>query len=129
MKQKSTAGILALFLGGLGVHKFYLGKTGMGILYLCFFWTFIPAIVALFEGIGYLTMTEDAFNQKYNFSITPPHILAAQQKELEFLHKKKALVVEEAMIMLQADFNSGKITPEIYDIRKRQLDLEITKHA
>lgn len=35
VKSKITAGILAILLGGLGIHKFYLGKTGMGILYLC----------------------------------------------------------------------------------------------
>lgn len=34
MKSKFTAYILWFFLGYLGVHKFYLGKTGMGILYL-----------------------------------------------------------------------------------------------
>lgn len=28
MKNKNTAGILALFLGGVGMHKFYLGKWG-----------------------------------------------------------------------------------------------------
>lgn len=48
-KNPTTAVILALLLGGFGVHKFYLGKTGMGILYLVFCWTYIPAIVAFFE--------------------------------------------------------------------------------
>lgn len=67
MKSKSTAGILALILGGFGVHKFYLGKTGMGILYAVFCWTFIPALVAFIEGIILLTMSDEAFNQKYNF--------------------------------------------------------------
>jgi len=43
--------LLALFLGGLGAHKFYSGRTGMGILYLVFCWTLIPAIVALIEAI------------------------------------------------------------------------------
>ena len=60
-KSQVTAGLLAIFFGGLGVHKFYLGKTGMGCLYLVFFlfffWTFIPAIIGLIEGIIYLTAT------------------------------------------------------------------------
>mgnify|MGYP003458009378 CR=1 FL=1 len=49
IKSKVAAGILAMFLGGIGVHKFYLGQVGMGILYLCFCWTGIPAFVAFIE--------------------------------------------------------------------------------
>lgn len=41
--------LLALLLGNFGVHHFYLGRTGLGILYLCFFWTGIPAIVGFVE--------------------------------------------------------------------------------
>lgn len=41
--------LLALFLGGIGIHKFYAGKTGAGIAYLLFFWTFIPGIIAFIE--------------------------------------------------------------------------------
>lgn len=52
--------LLALFLGGLGIHKFYAGKTGMGILYLVFCWTLIPAIVALVEAIIAITKPADA---------------------------------------------------------------------
>lgn len=43
--------ILAAFLGGIGVHKFYAGKIGSGILYLIFCWTFIPSIIAFIEFI------------------------------------------------------------------------------
>ena len=60
-KSKTTAGLLALFLGGLGVHKFYLGRMGQGVLYLLFCWTFIPAIVGFIEGIVLLTMSDEAF--------------------------------------------------------------------
>ncbi len=63
--KKTTAGILAILLGGLGVHKFYLGNTGMGILYLCFCWSGIPSIVGLIEGIIYLTKTDDEFLREY----------------------------------------------------------------
>lgn len=33
-KSKMVALLLCIFLGGLGAHKFYVGKTGMGIIYL-----------------------------------------------------------------------------------------------
>ncbi|HFF4522772.1 TPA: TM2 domain-containing protein, partial [Acinetobacter baumannii] len=52
-------------LGGFGAHKFYLGKVGQGILYLIFFWTFIPAIIAFFEGIIYLCTSDEDFAKKY----------------------------------------------------------------
>lgn len=64
-KSRITAALLAFFLGGFGVHKFYLGRTGAGILYLLFFWTFIPAFIAFIEFIIYLTMSDEAFTAKY----------------------------------------------------------------
>ena len=64
-KSRVAAILLALFLGGIGIHKFYLGRPGMGILYLLFFWTFIPAVVAFVEAIIYLTMSDSAFAAKY----------------------------------------------------------------
>jgi TM2 domain-containing membrane protein YozV len=66
MKNKTTAAILAFFLGGLGIHRFYLGQTGYGFLYLIFCWTFIPAIIAFIDFIIFLTMDEHSFNLKYN---------------------------------------------------------------
>ena len=65
-KSKATAAILAIFLGGLGAHHFYLGKAGLGILYLIFCWTWIPAMIGLIEGIMYLCMSDESFNQKYH---------------------------------------------------------------
>jgi TM2 domain-containing membrane protein YozV len=65
-KSKVAAALLAFFLGGIGIHKFYLGQVGWGFLYLIFCWTFIPAIAAFVEFIIYLTMSDEAFAAKYH---------------------------------------------------------------
>ena len=60
-KSKVAAGILALFLGTLGIHNFYLGYTGkalfqlLGSLLSCGFLVPLIAIWAFVEGI--LTLT------------------------------------------------------------------------
>src|SRR6185369_5071671 len=41
--------LLALFVGTFGVHHFYLRRTGLGILYCCFFWSGIPSILGFIE--------------------------------------------------------------------------------
>jgi len=51
--------VLTFFLGGIGVHKFYAGKIGMGILYLLLCWTWVPAFIALIEFIIALTKKSD----------------------------------------------------------------------
>lgn len=65
-RSRAVAGILALLLGGIGAHKFYLGKIGQGILYLIFFWTSIPVFLGIIEGLIYLTMSDKAFETKYS---------------------------------------------------------------
>ena len=66
-KSKKIATVLAFpFLGGLGVHKFYLGQIGQGIVYLLFCFLVIPSIIALFEFISYLSMSIDKFDSKFN---------------------------------------------------------------
>jgi TM2 domain-containing membrane protein YozV len=78
MRNRTSAAIFALILGGIGAHKFYLGRAGQGLLYLFFFWTFIPAFVGFIEGIMLLTMNDAEFNAKYNqgmvfaFAAPPP---------------------------------------------------------
>lgn len=63
--NKYIAAVLALLLGGLGIHKFYLGQIGIGIVYLLFSWTFIPMIIALVEAVIYLSMSDVDFANKY----------------------------------------------------------------
>ena len=63
-KSRVTAGLFALLLGGIGVHKFYLNKVGLGVLYLLFCWTFVPSVIALIEGIIYLTQDDVTFGRQ-----------------------------------------------------------------
>lgn len=60
-KNKMVAGILALLVGYLGVHHFYLGNIAAGILSVLFFWTGIPGIIGLVQGIIILTESDEAF--------------------------------------------------------------------
>ena len=63
---KNSAGVLALLLGGLGIHKFYLGSWVWGLIDMFFVWTWIPFIMSLIEAIYFFTMNENDFDQKYN---------------------------------------------------------------
>ena len=56
--------LVAIFLGGIGVHKFYADKVGQGILHLAFFWTGIPSIVAIVHAI-IVAFTKKADNDGY----------------------------------------------------------------
>ncbi len=66
-KDKVVAGLLGIFLGSLGIHYFYIGKTTAGILTIvislcsCGIWS----IVTFVQGIYILTLTDDVFNEKY----------------------------------------------------------------
>lgn len=64
-KNKIAAALLAFFLGGFGAHKFYLGQIGQGIVYLLFFWTMIPFIIAFIEFILLLVMSDQEFNRRF----------------------------------------------------------------
>jgi hypothetical protein len=50
VRRDEVVGILlALFLGGFGVHHFYLRRTGLGVLYACFCWTPFPWVLGFIE--------------------------------------------------------------------------------
>lgn len=73
-KNKIAAGLLAIFLGSLGIHKFYLGYTQAGLImflvsilgsFLFFLGPAVMGIIALIEGIIYLTKTDQQFYEIY----------------------------------------------------------------
>ena len=77
-KEKMAAGLLAIFLGSLGIHKFYLGGSKQrtaGIIMLLItilgacvlIGPIVTGIIALIEGIIYLTKDEDEFQREYAY--------------------------------------------------------------
>lgn len=63
-KSRVAYGLLAIFLGGLGVHRFYLGQYLPGVFYFLFSWTLIPLLFGLGEGVIALVKNDDWFQAK-----------------------------------------------------------------
>ena len=63
-KSRMTAALLAFFVGFVGVHKFYLGKPVMGIIYILTFGLF--GFGPIIDTIVLLIMSDQEFDLKYN---------------------------------------------------------------
>jgi TM2 domain-containing membrane protein YozV len=105
MKNRGVAIVLAIFLWGLGIHKFYLGKIGQGFLYLIFCWTFIPAFIAFIEWIIYATTSDADWQVQYAGGIHGPRATADD-------------ILIEKMEKLNKLRDLGTLTPEEYEARK-----------
>ncbi|MFC0341218.1 TM2 domain-containing protein [Paracoccus niistensis] len=73
-KNKFIAGLLALFFGTFGVHKFYLGFNKAGLIMLActllgwivfFLPTMIVGVIAFIEAIIYMTRSDEQFQETY----------------------------------------------------------------
>jgi TM2 domain-containing membrane protein YozV len=66
-KSRTHAATLALVLGGLGAHLFYLEAWGWAILSVLFCWTYIPAIISFIFAVRWYTMSDKEFQQKAKY--------------------------------------------------------------
>lgn len=70
-KSRGIAALLAIFLGALGIHYFYLGKSTPGIVFLvaslitCGILATITGIISLIQGIMMFCMSQEEFENKY----------------------------------------------------------------
>ncbi len=64
-EKKVIAGILGILLGGLGIHKFYLGYTKEGIIQILLSFVCVGGLIGLIEGIIYLTKSDEEFVATY----------------------------------------------------------------
>ena len=95
-KKRITAALLALFLGGLGIHFFYLNKPVAGLVFLLLCWTFIPAILAFIIreqscDIPYVLTTPGLAKSFFAILLTfPPRMLIITVFLFNFAVEKKA---------------------------------------
>lgn len=117
MKNKTTAALLALFLGGIGIHRFYVGHIVLGIFYALFCWTFVPSFIAFIDFICFLVMSDQSFNAKYNkTTVISNHI--PQQLQQPVSHSGS---VAEELEKLHALKEKGVLTQEEFDKKKSSL--------
>ena len=121
-KKDSTVGVLlSLFLGGLGIHEFYLGNTGGGILMLVFVWTFIPVIIAFFQCFtmgGRVAQINDQLASKILSN------LQANQTATPLEKIGDADSINSELVKINAMLANGSITNEEYAaLRKKALGL------
>ena len=70
-KSKGAATLLALTLGGLGAHRFYLGDRKVGLAMLLFCWTFVPALVGVVDFVRLAFMTDREFENRWGRASRP----------------------------------------------------------
>jgi len=72
-RNKIVAALLAFFVGTLGIHRFYLGRTGTGVLMLILTCTLVGLLVtgiwSIVDMIRYLIMDDAEFDARYNRTV------------------------------------------------------------
>jgi TM2 domain-containing membrane protein YozV len=113
-KEKKVATLLAFLVGGLGIHKFYLGQNVWGVVYLLLCGTFLPAFVSIFESFGLLLMSNDAFEKKYNLAT-----VSTNNPGQNFQNDVQQ--ASQALVELNNLYDRGLITLEEYEEKRRKL--------
>jgi TM2 domain-containing membrane protein YozV len=116
MKDRNTAIIICFFLGGFGLHKFYLGQISYGVMYALFSWTFIPSIIAFFDFLDLCFMPDRKFNLLYN------------QEYLNGIDGNYGIALNpspedatNALYSLKKLYEDGVITAEEYEEKRRKM--------
>ncbi|WOT05835.1 TM2 domain-containing protein [Shewanella youngdeokensis] len=65
IKNQKLAVLFSVLFGGLGMHKFYLGRHLEGSLYLIFCWTLVPVVIGWVDAVRTLKMSAFNFEQRY----------------------------------------------------------------
>ncbi len=120
-RQRGKAIVLAL--AGIllpGIHKFYLGEWRWGIVYLLTYFTSIPQIASVIEGVWYGLMSDEVFDHNFN----QRYLLMRQAQTLQtvqnFPDPKQVQSVAEALRQLDQLRQDGLISEYEFEQKRRQ---------
>lgn len=134
MKSKSVAVVLAILLGGLGIHHFYLGNTKKGLFYLIpwiiFCWSlFVPIllwIIETIEGISLACKSQEDFDAVYNMDNykiknVPSKSSSNYSNEHNTASEFKPTSKSEQLLELKKLLDAGVLTEEEFNTQKKKI--------
>ena len=120
MKKKHVAGLLAFFLGVMGVHRYYLGQRLLGAFYtFAFFISMIitieegvpavmfPAVLGFIDAVLFFVMPKEDFDERYNSKRTKRRVYSTT-KERKFSHQKAGRLTSAPVSDRSAELQSVK---------------------
>lgn len=113
-KNRTLAAMLALsgvLIPISGLHKFYLGQPGWGLLYLLLSWTPIPKVASAIEAVWYLAQDSEQFDRSFNFGIQQQPSVVPQNVES----------IAEALRQLDSLRLEGLVSEYEFEQKRRQL--------
>jgi TM2 domain-containing membrane protein YozV len=119
MRNRTAAILICFFVGGLGIHKFYLGRNVEGVLYLLFFWTMIPGIIAFFEFLGLCFMSDREFDARFNYYANPNTL--DRGVSYPMAPSKTTKEATSTLYDLKKLYEDGIITAEEYEVKRRKM--------
>ena len=116
-RNKTIAGVLAMFAGTIGLHCFYMGKYKKGLLYLLFFWTGIPTILGIMDGARLFTQVaeEDGFGKEAMSSAESSNI--EKDEEMDSIEADEEIEPDENIEVeeIDEDFDDDESDEESED--------------
>ena len=97
-RNKTIAGVLAIFAGTIGLHCFYMGNYKKGLIYLLFFWTGIPTVLGIIDGARLFTQVAEEDDLETDDQVTS---ISSETEEIEKTVEKTETTekeVEEAIV-------------------------------
>ncbi len=121
-KNKDTALLLCIFGGALGLHQFYVGKIGKGLLYLCTFGLFtIGWVIDIFSILlgSFRDNTGAPLRATKNQNNSVSEVKVVNQEIVHKTIKEEDNITQiERLAKLK---ESGAITQEEFDLKKKEL--------
>jgi TM2 domain-containing membrane protein YozV len=119
--QKVAAGLAlsGVFLPIAGLHKFYLGQPGWGILYVLLCWTPIPKVASAIEAVWYLAQGSEEFDRLFN--PFKPSELTPTSAQVQAVDPKQVGAVADALRQLDQLRQDGLLSEYEFEQKRRHL--------